>query len=59
LYINPNLTQVENIINRYGFSRKDFSEGIKTYIGLDNKKQSTLNYVIILPELQKFVNKYL
>jgi hypothetical protein len=42
-----------------GTKRKDFSEGIKNIFGLDKQNQSTLNYAIILPELQKFVNKYL
>jgi hypothetical protein len=59
LYINPNLTQVE-ILSTGRFSRESrLFRGYKNIFGLDKQNQSTLNYVIILPELQKFVNKYL
>jgi hypothetical protein len=60
LYINPNLTQVEILSTGTGSAEKaDFFRGYKNIFGLDKQNQSTLNYVIILPELQKFVNKYL
>jgi hypothetical protein len=60
LYINPNLTQVEIFSTGTGSADKaDFFRGYKNIFGLDKDNQSTLNYVIILPELQKFVNKYL
>jgi hypothetical protein len=39
--------------------KKQTFRGYKNIFGLDKQNQSTLNYVIILPELQKFVNKYL
>jgi hypothetical protein len=60
LYINPNLTQVEIFSTGTGTNEKaDFFRGYKNIFGLDKENQSTLNYKIILPELQKFVNKYL
>lgn len=60
LYINPNLTQVEIFSTGTGSNEKaDFFRGYENIFGLDKENQSKLNYSIILPELQKYVNKYL
>lgn len=60
LYINPNLTQIEIFSTGTGSNEKaDFFRGYKNIFGLDKENQSKLNYSIILPELQKYVNKYL
>jgi hypothetical protein len=60
LYINPNLTQIEIFSTGTGANEKaDFFRGYKNIFGLDKENQSKLNYNIVLPELQKFINKYL
>lgn len=60
LYINPNLTQIEIFSTGTGAGEKaDFFKGYKNIFGLDKENQSILNYKIILPELQIFINKHL
>ena len=60
LYINPNLTQIEIFSTGTGANEKaDFFRGYKNIFGLDKENQSILNYKIILPELQIFINKHL
>ena len=60
LYINPNLTQIEIFSTGTGANEKaDFFRGYKSIFGLDKENQSILNYKIILPELQIFINKHL
>ena len=60
LYINPNLTQIEIFSTGPGANEKaDFFRGYKNIFGLDKENQSILNYKIILPELQIFINKHL
>lgn len=60
LYINPNLTQIEIFSIGTGSNEKaDFFRGYKNIFGLDKENQSILNYKIILPDLQIFINKHL
>jgi hypothetical protein len=60
LYINPNLTQIEIFSTGTGAGDKaEFFRGYKNIFGLDKENQSILNYKIILPELQIFINKHL
>jgi hypothetical protein len=60
LYINPNLTQIRNILNRNRNEdeKADFSEGIKTF-GLDKERTKYIKLRYNIAKITKFVNKYL
>lgn len=56
----PNLTQLKIFSTGTGSGAKSiFFQGYTNLYGLDQSDQNKLNYEIILPEIQKFVNKYL
>lgn len=58
--VDSSLTKIS--INSTGTGAGDKASFFRGYInlfGLDKQNESKLNYSIILPELQKFINKYL
>ena len=58
--IDSTLTKVSIISTGTGAGEKaSFFRGYTNLFGLDTQNQSKLNYDIILPDLQIFINKYL
>jgi len=58
--LNSPLTKANVFSTGTGSGEKaDFFKGYKNIFGLDSQQQIELNYNIILPELNKFINKYL
>lgn len=58
--LDNSLTKVNIFSNGTGSGQKaDFFRGYKNIFGLDKQQSYELNYNIILPELNKFINKYL
>jgi len=58
--IDSSLTKISISSTGTGAGEKaSFFRGYTNLFGLDTENQSKLNYSIILPELQKFINKYL
>ncbi len=58
--LDSSLTKVNIFSTGTGSGQKaDFFRGYKNIFGLDSQQQYELNYKIILPELNKFINQYL
>lgn len=58
--IDASLTKVSfSSTGTGGGEKASFFRGYTNLFGLDNQNQSRLNYSIILPELQLFINKHL
>lgn len=56
----PSLIQIEIFSTGTGSGLKaDFFQGYKNIYGLTKEDQYKLNYEIILPELLKFINRYI
>jgi hypothetical protein len=60
VYLDNSLTKVNIFSTGTGSGEKaDFFRGYKNIFGLDKHQSYELNYKIILPELNKFINQYL
>ncbi len=58
--LDNSLTKANIFSTGTGSGQKaDFFRGYKNIFGLDSQQQYDLNYKIILPELNKFINQYL